>query len=195
MNKSQTGHRTLVKVMTALVNLDKALYVPFGDHGRVDLIYEEEDGRLVRVQCKTAWVAKGCLVFPTTSVDSRSVKGRTLRRGYRGEADLFGVYCPVLNRVYLIPVEDVPQGEARLRLTPPKNNQKKKIRWAAEYEIGAVAQLGERYNGIVEVTGSTPVGSTLLSPDDNEQQPLLPFGGEAASSHVSHPTRLPRKPR
>ena len=25
---------------------------------------------------------------------------------------------------------------------------------------GAIAQLGERYNGIVEVTGSIPVGST-----------------------------------
>ena len=28
---------------------------------------------------------------------------------------------------------------------------------------GAIAQLGERYNGIVEVGGSTPPGSTLLS--------------------------------
>ena len=27
---------------------------------------------------------------------------------------------------------------------------------------GAIAQLGERYNGIVEVTGSIPVGSTNL---------------------------------
>ncbi len=27
-------------------------------------------------------------------------------------------------------------------------------------QVGAVAQLGERYNGIVEVTGSIPVGST-----------------------------------
>jgi hypothetical protein len=28
--------------------------------------------------------------------------------------------------------------------------------------IGAVAQLGERYNGIVEVRGSIPLGSTNL---------------------------------
>ena len=27
-------------------------------------------------------------------------------------------------------------------------------------EIGAIAQLGERYNGIVEVSGSIPLGST-----------------------------------
>ena len=29
---------------------------------------------------------------------------------------------------------------------------------------GAVAQLGERYNGIVEVRGSIPLGSTILTP-------------------------------
>jgi hypothetical protein len=29
--------------------------------------------------------------------------------------------------------------------------------------LGAIAQLGERYNGIVEVTGSIPVGSTNYS--------------------------------
>jgi hypothetical protein len=28
------------------------------------------------------------------------------------------------------------------------------------FDPGAIAQLGERYNGIVEVTGSIPVGST-----------------------------------
>ncbi len=28
-------------------------------------------------------------------------------------------------------------------------------------KIGAVAQLGERYNGIVEVRGSIPLGSTI----------------------------------
>jgi hypothetical protein len=31
---------------------------------------------------------------------------------------------------------------------------------AARQEFGAIAQLGERYNGIVEVSGSIPLGST-----------------------------------
>ena len=29
---------------------------------------------------------------------------------------------------------------------------------------GAIAQLGERYNGIVEVSGSIPLGSTKITP-------------------------------
>jgi hypothetical protein len=32
--------------------------------------------------------------------------------------------------------------------------------FAKRIGCGALAQLGERYNGIVEVTGSIPVGST-----------------------------------
>ena len=32
--------------------------------------------------------------------------------------------------------------------------------FAERISCGAIAQLGERYNGIVEVTGSIPVGST-----------------------------------
>ena len=30
-------------------------------------------------------------------------------------------------------------------------------------KYGAIAQLGERYNGIVEVSGSIPLSSTILS--------------------------------
>jgi hypothetical protein len=35
--------------------------------------------------------------------------------------------------------------------------------FARRVSCGAIAQLGERYNGIVEVTGSIPVGSTKFS--------------------------------
>ena len=31
-----------------------------------------------------------------------------------------------------------------------------------DFNFGAVAQLGERYNGIVEVVGSIPSGSTKI---------------------------------
>ena len=32
----------------------------------------------------------------------------------------------------------------------------------AKKNYGAIAQLGERYNGIVEVVGSIPIGSTIF---------------------------------
>ncbi len=38
-------------------------------------------------------------------------------------------------------------------------------------QIGAVAQLGERYNGIVEVVGSIPSGSTTVSCSNHRKPP------------------------
>ncbi len=41
----------------------------------------------------------------------------------------------ILNKVYLIPVDQVGTTRANLRIGPPKNNQEKHVRWAQEYEL------------------------------------------------------------
>ena len=38
---------------------------------------------------------------------------------------------------------------------------------------GAIAQLGERYNGIVEVGGSIPPGSTIPEPTPTDAEPSI----------------------
>jgi prevent-host-death family protein len=47
-----------------------------------------------------------------------------------------------------------------LRVEPARNNQTASVNLAAQYELGAVAQLEERRYGIPEATGSSPVSST-----------------------------------
>ena len=100
---------------------------------------------------------------------SRRNRAGFLRRVYRpGEIDAFAVYCAELDRCYYLPFELFGQRtEINLRLSPTKNNQASKVNWASSYDFearlrrpGAIAQLGERYAGSVEVTGSNPVGST-----------------------------------
>ena len=54
-------------------------------------------------------------------------------RHYRGQCDYFAVYCEQLNKVYLIPVDQVGTTRAHLRLVPAKNNQEKNVRWAKDY--------------------------------------------------------------
>ena len=56
----------------------------------------------------------------------------------------------------------------QLRVGPTHNNQRRGINWAEAYEFsaklgspGAVAQLGERADGIREVRGSIPLGSNI----------------------------------
>jgi PD-(D/E)XK endonuclease len=52
-----------------------------------------------------------------------------------GLIEFFGVYSADTGKCYLVPVDVVPVGGARLRLTKSRNNQEKGIRWAKEFEI------------------------------------------------------------
>jgi hypothetical protein len=44
-------------------------------------------------------------------------------------------YFPPREAVYLVPLDAVADFEGRLRLEPALNNQKQRIRYAADYEI------------------------------------------------------------
>ena len=48
---------------------------------------------------------------------------------------MFGVYFPPLNSVYLAPVDSLGSFIGCLRFAPPRNNQRRGIRFAADYEI------------------------------------------------------------
>src|SRR5262249_16257884 len=94
-NTSKVGELSASQVLAGLILTGRGVWLPFGDSGRSDLVIEEQDGRFLRVQCKTGRIVRGALYFPTSSTLSRSRTGvKTVRRPYRGEIDLFGVYCP-----------------------------------------------------------------------------------------------------
>jgi PD-(D/E)XK endonuclease len=56
-------------------------------------------------------------------------------RSYQGDVDFFGVYCPGTEEVYLVPIGDVPERAASLRVEPPRNGQTRNVRWAKDYVI------------------------------------------------------------
>jgi hypothetical protein len=59
-----------------------------------------------------------------------------------------------------------PVGVATSEAPIDLSDQRASINFAAEYELGAVAQLEERRYGIPKVTGSSPVSSTARSSGD-----------------------------
>jgi hypothetical protein len=108
--------------------------VPFGVNHRYDLALDTGD-HFLRVQCKTGRLDAGSISFSTRSV---RVNGKGVHtRNYRGEIDLFAVYCPPLDRVYAVPVEVAPGCACSLRVEKPANHQQRKIRWAADFELPA----------------------------------------------------------
>ncbi len=77
------------------------------------------------------------------------------------EVDAIAAYSPETDRCYLMPIEDVGgRWVVHLRLRRAANNQEVAIMYAAQYELGAIAQLGERSAGSRQVGGSSPPSST-----------------------------------
>jgi PD-(D/E)XK endonuclease len=155
----------------AAIQAGLGVCLPLGDE-RYDLILDLRP-TLLRVQCKWAVFTKGVVQIRTR----RCRRGREglIHRYYEpGAIDVIAAYCNELDRCYLLPTDlSVGRAAVQLRVTPTLNNQQRRIHWAQDFEFGAtierlkgpIAQLGERYLGMVEVAGSSPAGSTShLSP-------------------------------
>jgi hypothetical protein len=130
MSTALKGNTTEAMVLSALVARDFGVLIPFGEGHPYDLVIHLVSDRFLRVQCKTARIHNGCVLFNSRSTDHGNGEG-----AYFGLADLFGVYCPPTDSVYLVPVLDVPPSNAFLRLEPTRNNQRRGVRFAADFHI------------------------------------------------------------
>jgi len=124
---SEVGERAELAVAGALRLAGKRVYLPFfAADSRVDLVYEDGAG-FRRVQCKTSRLLGDVVAFCTCS------NTKNVRKDYRADVDVFGVYSPELDQVFLVPVGDVPARAGHLRLRPTRNGQAKGVRWARDY--------------------------------------------------------------
>ena len=123
-------------ILARLIQLGYRCLIPWGHDNRYDIAIDD-DGKLIRVQCKMARYIEegGCLEFNTAITYARVGGKPHIRKGYKGEIDYFGVYSPDTGKVYLVPIEDTPDGSMVLRLQPTKNNQEKRVKWAKDYEV------------------------------------------------------------
>jgi hypothetical protein len=142
-------------ILNAFVQHGFQVLQPFGEGHPYDLVVHIE-GVFVRVQCKLAWSRPGCLVFNAHATDH----GRG-QLSYVGRADLFGVYFPPNRGVYLVPVGDM-RTEGRLRLEPTRNNQKRRVRLAKDYEIGRWSN-GTLVEVVVDGRSEPPGAATPLA--------------------------------
>jgi hypothetical protein len=128
------GDESQAMVLARLVQAGKQVPTPFGENVRYDLVIDEGD-HFVRVQIKTGRMRNGVIRFNTCSYTyhHRNNRGmKVYKHDYRGQADVFGVYCPETDGVYLVPVDDVGMNGGSLRVEPTRNSQMKRIRWAED---------------------------------------------------------------
>jgi PD-(D/E)XK nuclease superfamily protein len=128
------GVCTEAVILAELVKRGYRVLVPYGPNHRYDLAIDTGDC-FIRLQCKTGRMRHGSVNFSTCSVRSNTKKAVTRR--YDGEIEFFAVYCRDNERVYMVPVEETRSRGQALRVDPPLNNQVRRIRWAADYELPA----------------------------------------------------------
>ena len=133
------GDRSALAVMMALQETGIPFLVPFGENSRYDFVLEL-GAHLARVQCKTGRLRRGAVVFRTCSSYAHHLSQKHRSRDYLGQVDYFVVYCPETTGVYLIPMTNLEtRCMASLRIEPPRNNQRRFIPLAADYEIAKVS--------------------------------------------------------
>ena len=129
--------------MTALHRAGYSLYLPFGENTRCDLGIEV-GSRLMRVQCKTGRLRTGSIRFRVCSFYYHHPHPSKPSRDYLDDVDFFAVYCPETSGVYLIPIDQLKlRSQGALRVKAPRNNQRHKVRFAADYLVGRVSVEAE----------------------------------------------------
>ncbi len=146
-------------ITAAAVELGIVVLRPVVEGRRYDLVFDV-DHRLYRVQCK--WAPRRRGIIDVRLATCRHTPGGYVYSTYGSdEVDAIAIYCQALKRVYWLPIDLVAGRRAiHLRLQPAANKQQAAINYAADYELGAIAQLGERRHGMAEVVGSSPTSST-----------------------------------
>ncbi|ELZ59129.1 hypothetical protein C467_04276 [Halorubrum hochstenium ATCC 700873] len=113
------------------------MLVPGYDNEPYDIAIES-DGDFYRIQIKTAFEATtdGAVRFRTRSTRTKSSGYE--REGYDGRVDLFAVYVPVHDEVYLVPIEDTAETQMTIRYEPAENGNRANVNWHADYRLDAV---------------------------------------------------------
>jgi PD-(D/E)XK endonuclease len=164
LSTNQKGAIAEAKITAAAIELGIEVFRPAVEGGRFDLIFAFRDASLARVQCKWAPLQSGVIMIRPYSC-RRTASGLLARPYTVDEIDAIAAYCAELDRCYYLDASLVANRRAvSLRVAPTENNQASGVNWALEYELGAIAQLGERLAGSQEAGGSSPPSSTSEGP-------------------------------
>ena len=200
-NGNHKGAVAEAKIAAAAIELGIPVLKPMSEHGRYDLVFDMA-GRLRRVQCKWA-NRRGDIVVVYLGGSYLSPHGYVRTTYSSDEIDAVAAYCSELDRCFLIPGGLVAgKYMLHLRLGPARNSQRAAINMADDYDLGAIAQLGERSDGIRKVVGSSPTSSTPIASlqsavNANEFRRRFGWYMQRASSSpaaVSLTSALPRQP-
>jgi hypothetical protein len=124
------GNSSEAIVLAAYIQAGFLVSLPFGGGAAYDLLVDS-GARLIKVQVKTGKLGCGCVMYQARR--HRGSKYNTFSCYTAGEVDVFTIWCPANQQLYVVPTADSLTAEVRLRIVDTQNFQEKKIKWAKNY--------------------------------------------------------------
>jgi hypothetical protein len=136
LTTDQKGAAAELAIAHVAADLGVGVFKPLTDGERYDLIFDLRP-KLVRVQCKWASLVGDVLIVRCRRC--RRTRDGLLHRVYTAdEIDAIAAYASDLGRCFFFPFE-LLEGRTtlQLRLAPSRNNQRLRVNWAEDFELGA----------------------------------------------------------
>lgn len=131
MNSKEKGNIGHLAVSKKLTQLGLPVFTEIGDSSKVDLI-TIVNRKPIRIQVKYITPVKDRITVSLTKA------GPNYRFKYDDEDfDVFAIYVPITDSVFFIPlklISKVNEKSFTLRLKPARNNQKKNVHLASDYQ-------------------------------------------------------------
>jgi hypothetical protein len=124
------GDTAEAAILHALTRSGLLVLMPFGRFGPYDLVTEVSPGRFVRIQVKSGRLRGGCIEFNSRGTDHGRGPGT-----YSGRADVFAVHVHATGEQFIVSVAEATDSKTYLRVAAPANNQRLRIRYAADYRL------------------------------------------------------------
>ena len=132
MNSKTKGELSEAKALYEFQKHNIPVCLPWGDNQRYDMI-AEFNGKLNRIQVNTSNEEENGSI----KCYCRSSKNHTTNKvcsTYQGEVDYFVFYNQTYDKIAIVPIEEIGDKTViSLRITEPKNGQKKGIKFFDDY--------------------------------------------------------------
>lgn len=135
-NSSKIGSIGEAVALTEFAKRGYKVSIPFSENCPYDLVVDK-NGKLIKIQCKTTEHLKNnCMEFSICRSNGFTYEKK---RYDETEVDYIFVYCIENGYMGLVPINETNQSLTfTIRLSKPKNNQKKGIHLYSDYEFSHV---------------------------------------------------------
>jgi PD-(D/E)XK endonuclease len=137
LNRKAKGDLAELMVASDLRKRGYKIAFPYGEDWDFDLILCRDDGALERVQVKYAQTDGRVVKIQSRSASLTNGKVKVTKLYTAAMIDWLAAWEPSLDRCYYVPAAALGEGMNRLhlRLVPPLNGQLRRIRLAENYTV------------------------------------------------------------